>query len=207
MAFYPSPDRKERSMSVQREKILYRAEFDPKWKVYCFMQVLLVFAITFIGIPLIPFWLLGWGQWYSRRYFENLHCHLGERSLMVGRGIYFRVEKTIPLDKIQDLTLREGPVQKAFGLLQLQIETAGQGGAQGASEAKLIGVKDAREFRNRVLDQRDKLAMGQGSSDVRRAVAGESRATALGSVDRLIEIGESNQRTLEQILEAVRANR
>ena len=48
-------------------------------------------------------WTVGWGQWYARRSFEMLRCELHERTLVVKRGILFRVEKTIPLDKIQDL--------------------------------------------------------------------------------------------------------
>ena len=53
-------------MATERDKILYRATFDEKWKVYWFLQTLFIFLVSVIGIPLIPFWLLGWGSWYSR---------------------------------------------------------------------------------------------------------------------------------------------
>jgi putative membrane protein len=189
-------------MRTEREKILYRAEFDEKWKAYWFLQMLLIFLVTVAGIVLIPFWLAGWGAWYCRRYFDNLHCFLGERSLMVGRGIFFRVEKTIPLDKIQDMTLREGPLLKHFGLLTLQIETAGQGSTQGASEAKLVGIKKAREFRDQVLDQRDALAVGPAApAAVEPAAAGPAPSLA---TERLVELAEANHRVLNDILAELR---
>ena len=110
-----------------------------------------------VGILAIPVWLLGLGQWYTRRTFEALQCVLTARSLIVRRGIFFKVEKTIPLDKIQDLSLREGPLLKAFGLMSVKVETAGQSAPQGSSEANLVGIVDARKFRDRVLDQRDQV--------------------------------------------------
>ncbi len=46
-------------------------------------------------------------------------CELRQRSLNVKRGFCFRTEKTFPLEKIQDLTLREGPLLNYFGISQL----------------------------------------------------------------------------------------
>jgi putative membrane protein len=193
-------------MESRRERILYRAEFDEKWKSYWFVQILLVFLLTVVGIVLIPFWLAGWGVWYCRRYFDSVRCDLGERSLMVGRGVLFRVEKTIPLDKIQDLTLREGPLLKRFGLLTLQIETAGQGSPQGSSEAKMVGIKEARAFRDRVLDQRDALIAGPSTAKpppvaAKPYASGES--AELPAAERLVEISQENQRVLKEILAAL----
>jgi putative membrane protein len=199
------------TMHTERERILYRAEFDEKWKTYWFLQIVIIFLATVVGIVLIPFWLLGWGVWYCRRYFDNLNCFLGERSLMVGRGVLFRVEKTIPLDKIQDMTLREGPLLKYFGLLQLQIETAGQGSAQGTSEAKLIGIKNARDFRDRVLDQRDALVAGVTAPVAVAAPAagvggqGTAEPQAISTTEQLIQLAEKNNRVLQEILAELRA--
>ena len=96
-------------MTTPREEVLFEAAFDPKWKTYFLLRILALMVVTIIGIFLVPFWLLGWGQWYGKRYYDTLKCTLCERSLVIGRGIFFRKERTIPLDKIQDLTLLEGP--------------------------------------------------------------------------------------------------
>jgi putative membrane protein len=196
-------------VTSNRERILRRAEFDEKWKTYWFLQITLIFLATVIGIVLVPFWLLGWGVWYCRRYYEHLHCTLYERSLVVGRGIFFRVEKTIPLDKIQDLTLREGPLLKLFGLLSLGIETAGQSSPQGSSEAKLVGIKDARAFRDRVLDQRDALAAGDRGkpSPTVQQKALDDQDQVMGLTEKVVELTEDSNRVLKDILQELKSQR
>lgn len=192
-------------MVSNRDKVLYRAEFDEKWKTYWFLQITLIFLATVVGIALVPFWLLGWGAWYCRRYYDGLHCILSERSLMVGRGIFFRVEKTIPLDKIQDLTLREGPLLKWFGLLSLGIETAGQSSAQGTSDAKLVGIKDARAFRDRVLDQRDRLAAGiKDELPAVRQSPHDDRDDVIGLTQKVVELTADSNRVLKDILQELK---
>ena len=127
---------------MNEDKALLEAEFETKLKAYWFLQVLLGFVVSIIGIPLALFWVLGWGQWWAKRSYESLRCILYERSLVVKRGVVFKTEKTIPLDKIQDLTVREGPLLRAFGLRSLKIETAGQSSPQGRADADLVGVVD-----------------------------------------------------------------
>jgi putative membrane protein len=139
------------------DELLTAARFDDKLRTYWYLQFVLILLATVVGILLVPIWLLGWGQWYVRRNFEMLMCELRERTLVVKRGIFFRVEKTIPLDKIQDLTVKEGPLLRWLGLRSLKIETAGQG-TPGASEAHLIGIVDPMEFRDSVLQQRDAIS-------------------------------------------------
>ena len=74
-------------------------------------------------------------------------------------GILFTVDKTIPLENIQDLTFYEGPVLRHFNLDMLKVETAGQGGHSG-NQMKLIGVVDAHDFRKKVLEQRELVKSG-----------------------------------------------
>jgi putative membrane protein len=142
---------------ARNDELLLAAQFDSKLRSYWFLQVLLICVVTLVGIVVVPFWVLGWGQWYVRRAFDALRLELHERTLVVKRGILFKVEKTIPLDKIQDLTVKEGPLLRFLGLSSLKVETAGQG-TPGASEADLVGIVDPREFRDRVLAQRDATA-------------------------------------------------
>jgi len=139
------------------DALLTAARFDDKLRTYWYLQMVLILIATVVGIAILPIWLLGWGQWYVRRGFEALKCDLHERTLVVKRGIFFKVEKTIPLDKIQDMTVKEGPLLRWLGLRSLKIETAGQG-TPGASEADLVGIVDPLEFRDAVLRQRDSLS-------------------------------------------------
>ncbi|MEQ8525432.1 PH domain-containing protein [Gracilimonas sp.] len=141
--------------------ILHEATFNPKIKNYILWYGVLICLISIFMIPLIPIWLLI-ASIYLKRYFERLECELTTRSLRFKKGYIFHTERTIPLDKIQDLTFKEGPLLKYFGLSILRIETAGSS-AQGGPDLSLIGVVDAFDFRSLVLDQRDKVTDNQSS--------------------------------------------
>ena len=85
-------------------------------------------------------------------------------------GILIQVDKTIPLENIQDMTFYEGPILRYFNLSILKVETAGQGGGKG-NEMSLIGINDAHEFRLLVLDEREKVKVAmqqQGNDDTKR---------------------------------------
>jgi putative membrane protein len=111
-------------------------------------------TITVIGIPLILLWILGLGKSVSKKYYEHLKCQLTETHLEFKKGFMFRVEKTIPLENIQDLTFLDNPFLRWFDLRILKIETAGSGNSQGGSDMKLIGIVDTPAFKEKVLDQR-----------------------------------------------------
>jgi len=140
----------------QENNIIKQAEFNPKIKNYILFFVSFFFIISIIGIPLLIIWFLGVGQNLCKRYYEHLECRLTEKHLEFKKGFLFKVEKTIPLENIQDLTFIENPLLKYFDLRILKIETAGQSNMKG-SDMKLIGIIDAIKFKKQVLDQREKL--------------------------------------------------
>ena len=135
---------------------LFTARFNPLIRPYLLWSVAFVLIVSVIGIVLLPIWLLGVGQWWSRHYFHKLECELTDRALRFKRGILFETEKTIPLENIQDVTLVEGPVLRHFDLCILKFETAGQSIGQ-AHDMRLIGVIDAPKLRNMILEQRQAL--------------------------------------------------
>ena len=130
-------------------------QFSPKLKTYFFLQGALSLTITVVGILLLPLWVI-FGSWWAGRYYASLKMQLTDRNVIIRKGVWFRQELTIPLDKIQDISVREGPLLSALGLLGLRIETAGQRNATtGKSDADLIGLTNAREMRDRILAMRD----------------------------------------------------
>ena len=68
-----------------------------------------------------------------------------------------RAEATIPLNRITDVRLHDGPLMRHYNLRGLKVETAGQGAGPGASESNLIGVVDAVQFRDAILRQRQQV--------------------------------------------------
>ena len=139
-------------------KVLREARFDPRLKTYELLYVALILAVTIFGIPLLLLWFLGIGQLITRKRYESMMCHLTERSLNFSKGFVVRVQKNVPLDKITDLGVIEGPFLRSMGLVLLKVETAGQSGT--GALLSLIGIEDALEFRDAVLKQRDKVTAG-----------------------------------------------
>jgi len=130
------------------------AEFNPRIKRYLLWSTALILTVTIVGIPFLIILFIGPGQYFSKRYYENLKCKLTQRHLVFRKGVLFKMEKTIPLENIQDLTFIENPLLKALDLRILKIETAGQSNPQG-SDMKLIGIIDSQQFKEKVLQQRE----------------------------------------------------
>ena len=133
-----------------------RASFNPLIRPYLVLTIGLTLVSTIIGIPLALIWFLGVGQWWARHYFDKLECELSDKTLRYRKGIIVQIEKTIPLENIQDVTFIEGPLLRHFQLSTLKFETAGHTAGQ-ANNMQLTGIIDAHEYRNQILAARDAL--------------------------------------------------
>jgi len=142
------------------------AEFNPKIKTYIIFITAFILTITVVGIPLLIIWLLGFGKYISGRYYENLKCKLTSHHLEFKKGAIFKIEKTIPLENIQDLTFIENPFLNYFDLRILKIETAGQSNPAEGSDMKLVGIINSEDFKKNILHQRELLKTGNISENL-----------------------------------------
>ena len=142
---------------IENELILNKATFNPKVKTYIFLVVLFYLIVSVIGWILLPFWLLGLGNWVSTKFFNTLECELTTKNLRFSKGIIFHIEKTIPLENIQDLSFYGGPILRYFGLTLIRIETAGGGGQHHNNMMSMLGINDAENFKLAILNQREKV--------------------------------------------------
>lgn len=136
--------------------ILKDAEFDPKIKKYWIWSPVLVFTILIVTIPIaVLYYIIA--SFFIDRYLKNLSCTLTERTLDIKKGLFNKTESTIPLEKITDLQLFQGPIMRYFGLHGFKVETAGQSAGPGGSLVNIVGIVDTKAFRKAVLEQRDRL--------------------------------------------------
>lgn len=154
---------------MSRDRVLVEAQFNRKVRTYWLLTGSILCIVTVVGIVALPFWLL-LGHMLTERYLRRMTCTLTERSLKVTRGVLVRNEMTVPLDKITDVGLVEGPIMRWMDLQAVKIETAGQSTAGAA--VQLVGIVDARGFRDQVLAQRDRVS-GQQASRRPSALEGE----------------------------------
>lgn len=136
------------------EPVILNASFNPAVKRYWLVSFLLFSTFTVVGIPLliitIPLFLF-----FSSKIINAMSATITERKLVVKRGIWHKEEKSIPLEKITDVAMIQGPLMRMFDLYRLSFETAGQS-AQGAL-VSLIGIDEAEHFRETILSQKDKM--------------------------------------------------
>jgi putative membrane protein len=140
---------------MSEERHIRRAEFNSKVCTYWLLSGAIIMTATIVGIPLLLLWF-PIGLVFTKRYLDRMECLLTDKALKVRKGIFIRIEKTIPLDKITDMGMVQGPIMRHFDLYTLTVETAGQSG-QGAL-VSLTGIKDAKSFREVVLNQREAIS-------------------------------------------------
>lgn len=76
-------------------------------------------------------------------------------------------KKTVPLDKITDLTFSQGLLQRWCGIEQIAVQTASSGANR--AEMVILGLKDAKDFRRAVMEMKD--AAKKGESSLQAAIA------------------------------------
>ena len=141
------------------DKVIWDAEFNDSVTTYWLLNGTLICVFAVFGILLLPFWFII-GKWITRKYLDSHQCTLTDRSLKVHKGIWLQTEKTVPLDRITDLGIVQGPIMRFFDIEALSVETAGQSSM--SALVQLAGIKDGRKFRDAVLRQRDLVV---GSSE------------------------------------------
>jgi len=125
-------------------------EFDRKIIVYWWIMANLGLLVTVVGIIAMVVWIpFGWIV--HKKQFEHMSGALTDRSINMRMGWLFKKQQNIPLDKLTDVSIHEGPILNAFGVVRMQFETAG------AAPFILTGVKNSDQFRDLVLQQRDSL--------------------------------------------------
>lgn len=140
---------------MNQETNLRTAAFNPRVKTYWLLYGAMILVLTIVFIPLLLLWF-PIGYLFTGRYLERIECVLTRKSLKVKKGVLVRVEKTIPLEKITDMAIIQGPIMRWMGVERLTVETAGQSGA--GALVSLTGIVNAPEFREQVLAQRDVVA-------------------------------------------------
>ena len=90
-----------------------------------------------VALPL-PWWTAGpfvaplflaWSWWFAGRRFAAWRYALSPDDLSVEHGVFWRLARTVPRVRIQHVDLHSGPLDRALGLAQVSIYTAGSVGA------------------------------------------------------------------------------
>ena len=130
---------------------------------------------------------------------------LTDRSLRIRRGIWVIHETTISFENVQNVEVRQGPLQRFFAIADVVVQTAG-GGAQGKGEGAstsgahvgmLQGLDDAEAVRDLILDRvRRTRTTGLGDERAAAAVFAPASAGPVFSPAHLAVLREIRDRAL-----------
>ena len=121
----------------------------------CILITIVLGLITFaIGLVATVIYAFTFAPWLSRKQAAALTYSLDGTTLRIDQGVYFLKRKAIPLDRVTDIVVTQGPFMRWCGLWRLDIQTAGSGQQQ--AEGYLYGLCDPEGVRDQLLLARDR---------------------------------------------------
>ena len=137
----------------------------------------------FLGIAALVF-EIAFGWIIVRLDYQLRWYMLSDRAIRIREGITTVHEKTIALANIQNIAVRQGPLQRLLGIADVEVKTAGGGGDSSELEGKkgaepmhvayFRGVDNAEEIRDLLREgvrrQRD-AGLGDPDEDATPALA------------------------------------
>jgi len=117
----------------------------------------------------------GYGFLSYRRYTYELTAD----TFDLGKGVFARTEREIPLRRVQNVDVQQGVLQQAFGLAVVRIETAGGGGTE--ATLAYVALAEAERLQRGIRDRR--LALTEDDADAVDAADDGSRVADSAATD------------------------
>lgn len=105
------------------------------------LAILLMVAITLASVVRLLV------QWWTLEY------RVGDDQIRIDSGLLHRTSRAIPFERIQDVDIEQGPVQRLFGLAQVRFETGGSAGGKEEGVLHTVALERARHLRARVRER------------------------------------------------------
>ncbi|DAZ95628.1 TPA: hypothetical protein N0F65_002257 [Lagenidium giganteum] len=118
--------------------------------ITCVLCPILTFCLGCLCCPCILCW--------QRKETNAQKATITNTRLVVENGWLNRSIKSVPLDRIQDVSIEESCCQRCFGVKGLSVQTAASGPSE--PEVYLHAPMDAEMVRDVILNRRDTLVFG-----------------------------------------------
>ncbi|MEK6985877.1 MAG: PH domain-containing protein [Candidatus Thermoplasmatota archaeon] len=120
----------------------------PAWIFFIPLGIYLLIALTSII--------------YANAAASRYSFEVQDEEVIVRKGVFFTTTTRIPLRRVQDVHVRQGPLLRAFGLASIKLDTAGgfnvtRGPMGFTSEGQMPGVRDAEIVAERLMERVKRL--------------------------------------------------
>lgn len=131
------------------------------------------------------------GMWIPA-YHRSIEYWIDSESVRSKRGVFWKRVTTVPFHKITNIDITQGPLQRAFGIGTIHVQTAGAGGSQsGQAELLLQGIDDLEGLRDKL--HANSIKTGQ-ERKVERLDGDGSKAPILEELTRIRHLLEDRRK-------------
>jgi putative membrane protein len=119
--------------------------------------------------------LFRWLSWLRYRF------HVGDDDIRIESGLFQRTARSIPYDRIHDVSIERKPLARLLGLSQVTFDT---GGGKGDDDASLRYVSEAEAIALRDKVRGRKLEAADNNSDIASDIAKQVSIDPVFAMDR-----------------------
>lgn len=107
-----------------------------------------IYVLPALGAFLLISLVVAWFAWLRFRF------HVGTDEIVIESGVLSRQHRTIPFDRIQDVGIEQGLIQRALGIATVGFETGAGGGKKDEARLDAIGLDAAQALRTTIRAHR-----------------------------------------------------
>jgi membrane protein YdbS with pleckstrin-like domain len=145
-----------------------------------------ILALCFAGFLVVMGLILVW----IPAFYKTLEYVIDSDSVKMKKGVFWKKNVTVPFAKITNVDVTQGPLQRAFDIGTIHVQTAGAGGQPGMkAELVMMGVRELDGTKETIMNR----------------VRGYEAAVPEAVKEKAVEEGE--QSVFERMLEELAAIR
>lgn len=110
--------------------------------IFAGLAIFSVFAIMAIITAVIAIVLINMT-------YVNITYLVKDEALIINRGILFKQSQTIPFNRVQNVDIYRGPIERRIGIATINVQTAGWGGS--ILRGRLQGIDNPELLRDIIL--------------------------------------------------------
>ncbi|MBB5708485.1 PH domain-containing protein [Sphingopyxis panaciterrulae] len=150
-----------------------------------------IYVLPALGVFLLLSLAAAWFGWLRFRF------HVGADQIAIESGIFARQHRTIPFDRIQDVSIEQGLIARALGIAKVGFETGAGGDTKDEARLDSIGLYAAQALRQTIRAHRGgaapaAIAPAEGGATDAAEPVGEDRLLFAMTPQRLFVAGLFN---------------
>jgi len=136
---------------------------------------------SYAGVwTIISLLILAWME----PFYRSIEYVIDEDAVGGKRGVFWRRRTMVPYEKITNVDVSQGPLERTFNIGKVHLQTAGAGGQQGAvAELRLVGIRDTEGVKETVMARvRAARSSGSQAAPASSATPGEGEGEVLAQI-------------------------